>query len=847
MFLATEQERKNFLEMFFAPDANGDLLREPWEEPWLDYFVTSGLPAIIPFWRHSKLPESNKKFYLSIFSQDVAMLRQIESEGRAFLGKVHAFTRVKNPSDLFVRQGLGDMPHAAVYLPSSDHQQAQQNAIRDWLTVWQQKNVDYKPNLREESTGQLRELRRVFEQCLATRDRTGAQGAIRAIGDAALLDNTNRLFLQIRLFAFFEDWEAISENANFTDLMNVRRTDPVTESLLQSVYHTRLAEFENDLPKLLEQFEAVYTDFRPLFRSRGGLCSPEVLRLFLLRAIASLDSNPEDLQAIIADEAILPTEKEFAERLLSYAPLSSPVASVALVSPVKSSARVASATREGFLAAAKTAIYNGLDDRALALFAEVPAGVDKVAALLAYNRDTNSLVAQRVTLQSLQELPATDYSAVMGTVSLQSAINRLLNGNPVVIPRAKLSPTPEPSHPPRQAITKALPSSPPIVAPIPIIVIPTLIPVQTAPQQEVCTSVRPYTETQTLLSLHDLPAVVPSDWLQWLDAVSAGKFGAESLYEMAVSGVSQWDIVRSTNTPVAARTFAESMDILRGAGTLEETEVFFDGLPLLIRAVTTNDAAFPRSIATPVYNSLRQSVAFYLQNIRFDRNTLTLFYDLLVASLATVPGAHYKDMLGEIKGIWDKDAPVYARSLLDLLDALQDYPTHDSAARRTLATQAFAIVSGWQSSNRIDASDVSYAHRLASEYNLGAMIQAYPSGTANEPTDTPQEPDWGLLSGKQIGIYTLMETAGNRLRGLIREKCAGCLVQTNAEKAGSESLKNFAQTSDILIIVTGCAKHAATEFLERWQPAGRSLLRPDGRGSSSVLAALENYLRETVM
>jgi hypothetical protein len=790
MPLSNRQEREAFLEEFFKFPRH-----DIWDEPWLDYFKEEGAPCLIPFWRGSDTHPPQWELNVWFLAPNATAFRQLQDECKAFLGKSYALKRETKPNAFLRKRDCAEILHGSINLGNEEQAAPFTGFLHTWLTVWRERAQDYKPNTGQGETGaQLRELRRVFEQCLTTRDRSGAQGALRALEEAGLLERTNLLFLRIRLLAIFQEWEAITEDDNFTDLMEIRRTDPVTEAMLQSLYHTRLAEHASDLPVLFERFKAVHAEYRPLFRARGGLHSTEVLRLFQLRAVALEEPQPEEATKLLAEPSLSSEERTYLKSLADHAGVKTTLPAVAAPTPAP-------------LKKAKEAIQNGQDDAALALITKAAPSTEKVATLLSYGRESGSLLAQTLTLQSLVELKPKDRSKVLAMPSLQRELSRLVTGGSKS-PTPRKAPTPPPAPAPAPP---ARPKKTPLQAPPPVIEEEVVIP------------------------------TIPQDWAAWLQAIQESRFGTEALYGMAESGTVLWNVSQTATNPVQARGFADSLSTLRDHGTPDAKRLFFDCLPLLIRAFTNNDSGFPRPEASPIYQSLRQTVAYDFQDIRFDHNTIALFYDLLVASLATGAATGYAETLEEVASFWEKDAPIHAHSLLDLLDALQDYPTHDQAARQQLATKAFSTVSEWQQRGRVDHRILLYAQRLAAEYQLAEMLPIPPDPT-EETVDT-QVVNWELLDGKRVAVYTLMESASPRVRKLIQEKCPTCQVATNAEKAGSETLKQFALAADILIIVTGCAKHAATEFLERWLPTGRPLLRPEGRGSSSVLTALESHLR----
>jgi hypothetical protein len=100
------------------------------------------------------------------------------------------------------------------------------------------------------------------------------------------------------------------------------------------------------------------------------------------------------------------------------------------------------------------------------------------------------------------------------------------------------------------------------------------------------------------------------------------------------------------------------------------------------------------------------------------------------------------------------------------------------------------------------------------------------------------------LAGRTIGIYTLTESAGRQASQAIIDLAPGAHVSTSADLVGSASLKALAQQCDIFIVATASAKHAATGFIQQSRPREKPLLFAAGRGFTSIIRALEDFLVE---
>jgi len=91
-----------------------------------------------------------------------------------------------------------------------------------------------------------------------------------------------------------------------------------------------------------------------------------------------------------------------------------------------------------------------------------------------------------------------------------------------------------------------------------------------------------------------------------------------------------------------------------------------------------------------------------------------------------------------------------------------------------------------------------------------------------------------------IVIHTLTEPAGLRVREILKQRSPQCKVEVNCDKVGSTHLKELARNADVFVLVTHSAKHAASTFIENHRK-GRTILKPSGKGTSSILLELVKY------
>lgn len=103
--------------------------------------------------------------------------------------------------------------------------------------------------------------------------------------------------------------------------------------------------------------------------------------------------------------------------------------------------------------------------------------------------------------------------------------------------------------------------------------------------------------------------------------------------------------------------------------------------------------------------------------------------------------------------------------------------------------------------------------------------------------------DWmALLDGLHVGIHTLMGSVASRVRAELEPHVGSGSVTTNDDHVATEPLRNLASGSDVVVLVTGAAKHTASQEIERLCPDSK-LVRIASKGMSGLLRGLGEHLR----
>ena len=94
------------------------------------------------------------------------------------------------------------------------------------------------------------------------------------------------------------------------------------------------------------------------------------------------------------------------------------------------------------------------------------------------------------------------------------------------------------------------------------------------------------------------------------------------------------------------------------------------------------------------------------------------------------------------------------------------------------------------------------------------------------------------LDGSSVAIYTLTESAGQRVMMMLRNLFPTVDVSLNSDLTCSKRLENLARQADIFVFAWKSSKHAAYYCVKDNRPINMPILLPRGKGSASILREL---------
>ncbi len=332
--------------------------------------------------------------------------------------------------------------------------------------------------------------------------------------------------------------------------------------------------------------------------------------------------------------------------------------------------------------------------------------------------------------------------------------------------------------------------------------------------------------------------MLPSDWSQWLSRLNQRGHWKEAL-RIAVNGSVEWDADAFLSQPGMAQRLDELLEHTRDD---QAEKTLADALPHLL-AFLQRDTTWPRRELRNVYQLLLDLLVMSSEG---SDDELTLFNELASAILALGPNEKtYVELMAYARQLWRQySAPGKLDWLLDFLDLLLFYPSSNVEERLNFLLEAAGSLNTF--SRHIGNNQLVLLSIIFADLEQTILFEEL-AGNWNLEQSARTSPDENLLedlTGKSVAVYTLSERVAKRVKELLERLVQDIRVTPNWERAGSEQLKQLARNADIFVMTWASAKHAATQFIKVNRPDNKPLLLARGKGSSSIISAINDYLVE---
>jgi hypothetical protein len=341
-------------------------------------------PVLLPF----RNANADRTVWYACAS-DERQLRALEAELHAFIGPTYArFSRADEKTPLAHPEADRLLSAAGLRHFRISTGSARQDSIV--VQKWRMYNdlLDRRPLRAGDLPKSFDAVRAEFDRALLARDEAAARVALAHLRDRFGMSAENRLYLEIRLHAGLEQWEAIAEHPLLRTLVQLDLPPETYGDVLEGLYMAIVATFEHrgGLPEALEAFdEGVLASAAVLFKSRRQSQRPAVLKSFILHEFRQ--PNP-------SAEVILPLREALPPDAWGALETSVRAAIEALRSP----ADPAQIARE--------ALDLEQFDRAFALLWELADDVEVVRGLIRCANESGDPGRARAVLARLEALPA---------------------------------------------------------------------------------------------------------------------------------------------------------------------------------------------------------------------------------------------------------------------------------------------------------------------------------------------------------------------------------------------------------------------------------------------------------
>jgi hypothetical protein len=316
----------------------------------------------------------------------------------------------RNPIEAAVKQYFA--PHAfrlRVLQPadrSEVHQQLER--LRDLR--------DRRPDRMSQQVKPVGRILRDLEMAILVGNEASARDCLDALRLLGRLSSHNLTFLHVRILASFERWPELRAMPTYRPLLNKRRPTRVTEALIKCVYQEHFSRFEKDcnVADCIAKFKLEQSGFGTLFRTRGPLNDPVVVKAWILRAVARNDHD--QVQSLMAKIPVDHPDRSWTMSLTRH---------LAAVTRDTVTREPVAPDTQSLIDQARQALANDNFDAAFDLLLQCEATVDVIRQLIICADEINTLKARRHAVAVLEAAPTAIREQVLSRRSICRAWEHL--------------------------------------------------------------------------------------------------------------------------------------------------------------------------------------------------------------------------------------------------------------------------------------------------------------------------------------------------------------------------------------------------------------------------------------
>ncbi|WP_267577384.1 protein DpdD [Corallococcus sp. bb12-1] len=622
---------------------------------------------------------------------------------------------------------------------------------------------------------------RDFEFALQERNGDAARESIDELRANHRLSAQNLAFLEIRRSVAVGDFDAALEPVRLSEVLQSGMPRRVVEALLDAVYAQELARFEPgaQAAEATEHFRnSLRPRYEPILRTRAGLRGHAVAAIFLMDAVTSTPASQERVNALLE---LVPRDDTRRTYLESVAALLHP-------SPTQPAAKS--------LEEALRAYDAGDVDTAFERACGLSPGFQRTLLLVRCAREMEVLESVRVALESIEALPSgererfhTEKAPARAVAALREMLLSAVDEEAPAPPPAGAS-----AEPRTEAVALAPEPQPPPPA---------------------------------------APVSLPHGWLEWMERLRTAQPwpGAVRAAEL---GEREWSVMGLVADPP---TVEKATTLIEANRDTWGQQAFRDALPHLIGALAEvpMNTAGGRAALRPLFHALFLQMATDQELSHVQWTAMARIFGLLM-DMGMARAEYDEAMNCLVDGVRTLRARHLVEPALDLLEFHLDTPGPSRKGLRTFANSVHSLLAALHG-------------RVAPEVRRAFVMTCVALGFADLKLGLPAEALGEertvdlrkVLSGLQVALYSLRQSALNRAREALLEACDNVKVQCFSDAVGGSSqLTAAARNADLFVIATAAAKHAATTYIESTRPANKVTVLVHAQGSASLLKAVRD-------
>jgi hypothetical protein len=320
---------------------------------------------------------------------------------------------------------------------------------------------------------------------------------------------------------------------------------------------------------------------------------------------------------------------------------------------------------------------------------------------------------------------------------------------------------------------------------------------------------------------------VPLNLIEWLTAFQKD-FSDALLEEIFREQSESWNIDLLTKTDAT-----EISQLMEAIFDSPRSTLLMRMLPTIHDLVVNLDA----NVRAPILRSCFFILAIQDQLTSAELGALHHVVDTL---FDIVNEDERREILNEILNIWTRIAkPRQMAWFLDIAASIKATAGPNDAQSRDIIVQMASVVAGFMPGSLEESYRVPAHVILSGVYEIDAWVSIWQAVTSDNKVI--QDP-FAALATKSVGIYCLEQARAVRMSAALGA-LSSCSITLNHHYAGTEALENLAKSSDLMIVITSAAKHAATECI-RVNRGDKPIIYIHSTGVSTFLRSVEAFLSQ---